>query len=149
MAEKDSGRYRYEPYPQLPTKQQNNGTNSLKRNEPPSTLKTSCSKVNIDKCNDSSSSSRCCTCMGPKAASFWIGLLTNLGICTLLFAYTLLGKFMRINAKGVLIFETTIFMYLYRFIYFSGNRRRCIDNATTNVSLNKSSTSTTTATSSF
>ena len=33
----------------------------------------------------------CCRCMGPKSTSFWIGLLTNLGICTLLFAYTLLG----------------------------------------------------------
>lgn len=33
----------------------------------------------------------CCQCMGPKSTAFWVGLLTNLGICTLLFAYTLLG----------------------------------------------------------
>lgn len=33
----------------------------------------------------------CCRCMGPKSTAFWISLLTNLAICTLLFAYTLLG----------------------------------------------------------
>lgn len=92
MAEKDSGRYRYEPYPPLTTKQQNNGTNTMKKNEPPTTLKTACSKMNIDD-NGSSGSSRCCSCVGPKTTSFWVGLLTNLGICTLLFAYTLLGEF--------------------------------------------------------
>lgn len=36
----------------------------------------------------------CCRCMGPKSTAFWIGLLTNLGICTLLFAYTLLGRYL-------------------------------------------------------
>lgn len=100
MAEKDSGRYRYEPYPPLTTKQQNNGTNTMKKNEPPTTLKTACSKMNIDD-NGSSGSSRCCSCVGPKTTSFWVGLLTNLGICTLLFAYTLLGKFFFIHSLCV------------------------------------------------
>lgn len=91
MADKDSGRYRYEPYPPLTTttKQQNNGSNVTK-NEPPSSLKTTCSNGTIDQSKEKSK--RCCSCMGPKATSFWVGLLTNLGICTLLFGYTLLGE---------------------------------------------------------
>lgn len=90
MTDKDSGRYRYEPYPPIITKQQNNGSNQLMKNEPPNTLKTTCSNATIDQ--SKGKSKRCCSCMGPKATSFWIGLLTNLGICSLLFAYTLLGK---------------------------------------------------------
>lgn len=90
MADKDSGRYRYEPYPPITTKQQNNGSNQLTKNEPPNTLRTSCSNGTIDQTKEKSK--RCCSCMGPKATSFWVGLLTNLGICTLLFGYTLLGE---------------------------------------------------------
>lgn len=41
---------------------------------------------------DGSSGGCCCRCMGPKSTAFWIGLLTNLGICTLLLAYTLFGE---------------------------------------------------------
>ena len=91
MAEKDSGRYRYEPYPPLTTKQQNNGASTLKRNEPPSSLKASCSKTNADS-QVVEAPTRCCSCVGTKKTNFWIGVLTNLGICTLLLAYTLLGN---------------------------------------------------------
>lgn len=41
---------------------------------------------------------RCCKCLGPKSTAFWLSLLTNLGICTLLFAYTLLGEW---TNKGI------------------------------------------------
>lgn len=130
MAEKDSGRYRYEPYPPLTTKQQNNGTNTMKKNEPPSTLKTACSKVNIDKTNENSS--RCCSCMGPKTTSFWVGLLTNLGICTLLLAYTLLGMCVcavflylfcyitnKIYLRSLQMFLVpNVTNFIFRFIYF-------------------------------
>lgn len=34
----------------------------------------------------------CCACNSAQNGPFWVGLLTNLGICALLFAYTLLGK---------------------------------------------------------
>ena len=101
MADKDGNRYRYEPYPSQPlAKQQNNGTNSLKRGttmvgDVSVGVGVSGSKggtpVGVNG-NNSVQKRRCCTCMGPKSASFWAGLLTNLGICTLLFAYTLLGK---------------------------------------------------------
>lgn len=97
MAEKDGGRYRYEPYQPLTSKQQNNGTNSMKTCDPPNTLKiagTSSSKEICDK-----SKKRCC-CMGPKATSFWLSLLTNLGICTLLVGYTLLGSFLFLAIEG-------------------------------------------------
>ncbi|KAG4078395.1 hypothetical protein HA402_013105 [Bradysia odoriphaga] len=99
MADKDSGRYRYESYPSLATKQHNNGPSQLVKNEPPSTLKTACSNGNIDQ-SKSEKSKRCCSCMGPKATSFWVGLLTNLGICTLLFGYTLLGSFIFLAIEG-------------------------------------------------
>lgn len=38
--------------------------------------------------------------MGPKARSFWISLLMNLGICSLLFGYTLLGSFLFLAIEG-------------------------------------------------
>lgn len=96
MGDKDVGRYHYEPYPAVVTTKQNNGTNTLKRGDcsgsdvkmiPPHS-----STLNSQNSNKLHSRSRCCSCMTSKSASFWAGLLTNLGICTLLFAYTLLGK---------------------------------------------------------
>lgn len=145
MAEKDSGRYRYEPYPPLTTKQQNNGTNTLKKNEPPTTLKTACSKMNIDD-NGSNGSSRCCSCVGPKTTSFWVGLLTNLGICTLLFAYTLLGKFylyfiFQSNEIYRFCVYIIVFIFFCRIIHIPGNRGWCFDNATANDGVDKSSSS--------
>lgn len=94
MAEKDGGRYHYEPFQTLTSKQQNNGTNTLKLCDPPNTLKITGIKENCE-----NSKRRCC-CMGPKATSFWLSLLTNLGICTLLVGYTLLGSFLFLTIEG-------------------------------------------------
>lgn len=85
--EKDSGRYRYEPYPQL-TKQNNGNTNSLKRET---------SK------KEQPEPSACCKCFGKKKskrASFFSGCITNLGICLLLFIYTLIGSFIFLAIEG-------------------------------------------------
>lgn len=107
MAEKEGGRYMYEPYQPLTSKQQNNGTNSAKRCDPPSSLKpgtsSSASNKNANGAGGSGpgeNTKRCCNCMGPKATSFWVSLLTNLGICTLLFGYTLLGSFIFLAIEG-------------------------------------------------
>lgn len=94
MTEKDGGRYDYEPFQPLTSKQQNNRTNTLKTCDPPNTLKIGGIKENCEK-----SKRRCCY-MGPKATSFWLSLLTNLGICTLLVGYTLLGSFLFLTIEG-------------------------------------------------
>lgn len=93
MAEKDASRYRYEPYQPLTSKQQNNGSKSC---DPPTTLKLT---GNVSKSKNPDDKS-CCCCMGPKARSFWISLLMNLGICSLLFGYTLLGSFVFLAIEG-------------------------------------------------
>lgn len=42
---------------------------------------------------DGTAKARCCTCCAGRGSStFWAALLTNIGVCTLLLAYTLLGK---------------------------------------------------------
>lgn len=99
MAEKESGRYMYESYQPLSSKQQKNGTNSMKRCEPPSTLKTgpaaaTTSSITIE------NPKRCCNCIGTKATSFWVSLVTNLGICALLVGYTTLGSFVFLAIEG-------------------------------------------------
>lgn len=99
MAEKDTGRYHYDPYQPLTSKQQNNGTNTLKSCDPPNTLKVS-GATGKGKKSDDKSKKRCCGCIGPKARSFWISLLMNLGICTLLFGYTMLGSFIFLVIEG-------------------------------------------------
>lgn len=96
MAEKDAGRYRYEPYQPLTSKQQNISGKSC---EPPTTLKISGSTTK-GKNPDDKPNSKCCCCIGPKARSFWISLLMNLGICSLLFGYTLLGSFLFLAIEG-------------------------------------------------
>lgn len=96
MAEKDAGRYRYEPYQPLTSKQQNNSGKSC---EPPTTLKIS-GNTTKGKTPDEKPNSKCCCCLGPKARSFWISLLMNLGICSLLFGYTLLGSFLFLAIEG-------------------------------------------------
>lgn len=98
MAEKDAGRYHYEPYQPITSKQHNNGGKST---EPPTTLKLSGNSAKMKTLDDKAQSKRkrCC-CMGPKARSFWISLLMNLGICSLLFGYTLLGSFLFMAIEG-------------------------------------------------
>lgn len=97
MAEKDAGRYRYEPYQPLTSKQQNNGGKS---NEPPTTLKLSGNSAKMKNPDEKTTNGKRCCCMGPKARSFWISLLMNLGICSLLFGYTLLGSFLFLAIEG-------------------------------------------------
>ncbi|XP_044739735.1 TWiK family of potassium channels protein 7 [Chrysoperla carnea] len=86
--EKDSGRYRYEPYPTI-TKQNNGNTNSLKRDN---------NLTNKTKCEN-----KRCSCFGRKKSrrrAFITGLCTNLGICSLLFGYTLIGSFIFLAIEG-------------------------------------------------
>lgn len=88
MTDKDNARpYHYEQYPA-----KTNNTNSLKRNE----IKTSSnasSLIHNPANKQSGGGSKCCCCtISARSATFWASFLTNLGICTLLFGYTLLGK---------------------------------------------------------
>lgn len=79
--EKDSGHYCYEPY------QGKNSTSSLKRD--------------ISKSKKSSDN---CRCFGKsrksKTKAFFTGLATNLGICILLFGYTLIGSVIFLAIEG-------------------------------------------------
>jgi hypothetical protein len=90
MTDKDNARpYHYEPYPTLTAKP--NNTSSLKRNE----IKTGSNASSLihNPAGKQSSGSKCCCCtISARSATFWASFLTNLGICTLLFGYTLLGK---------------------------------------------------------
>lgn len=90
--EKDSGRYRYEPYPTI-TKQNNGNTNSLKRDN----------NINNKSKDNTKPDKSCCTCFGRKKSrrrQFLKGLFTNFGICLLLFAYTLIGSFIFLAIEG-------------------------------------------------
>uniref|UniRef100_A0A182PAA6 Potassium channel domain-containing protein n=1 Tax=Anopheles epiroticus TaxID=199890 RepID=A0A182PAA6_9DIPT len=50
---------------------------------------------------DGKAKSRCCSCCaGRSSSTFWAALLTNIGICTLLLAYTLLGSFIFLAIEG-------------------------------------------------
>lgn len=102
MAEKDNTRYRYETYQPLTSAKTNNGSNTLKRMEAAGALKAgpSGTKPGIGPKDHSGNPKRCCNCMGPKATSFWVGLVTNLGICALLLGYTLLGAFIFLSIEG-------------------------------------------------
>lgn len=98
MAEKDSGRYHYDPYQPIASKQHNNGAGTMKSCEPPNTLKLS--RTTKDKKENDNASKRCCGCMGPKAQSFWKSLLVNLIICVILFGYTMLGSYIFLAIEG-------------------------------------------------
>lgn len=83
------GRYCYEPYPTV-TKSNANNTNSLKRDKnTQSTQKTAESS---------------CNCLGKKtkkkSKAFFTGVATNLGICILLFGYTLIGSVIFLSIEG-------------------------------------------------
>uniref|UniRef100_A0A182K1R4 Potassium channel domain-containing protein n=1 Tax=Anopheles christyi TaxID=43041 RepID=A0A182K1R4_9DIPT len=50
---------------------------------------------------DGTAKSRCCSCCSGRGSStFWAALLTNIGVCTLLLAYTLLGSFIFLAIEG-------------------------------------------------
>lgn len=86
MAEKDSGKYHYEPYTQISKPSVNVSMVPGLSHPGPSAKRTN------DVIEADTNTSNCCACGGSQTGPFWIGLLTNLGICALLFAYTLLGK---------------------------------------------------------
>lgn len=93
MTDKDNNTrpYHYEPYPTLTAKP--NNTNSLKRNEIKSGSNTSSLIHNPNGKQSGGGNSKCCCCtISARSATFWASFLTNLGICTLLFGYTLLGE---------------------------------------------------------
>ncbi|KAJ8974323.1 hypothetical protein NQ317_002045 [Molorchus minor] len=81
--EKDSGHFCYDPYPTV-SKQ---NTNSLKR----------------EKKKGEKDEAKCC-CVGKKtrkkSRAFLAGLATNLGICVLLFGYTLIGSVIFLAIEG-------------------------------------------------
>lgn len=92
MAEKDSTKYHYEPYTPLPKP---STANSIGMGPPgPSILRrTDYGNRNSNSNNPDPSVGACCACNNSSQnGPFWMGLLTNLGICALLFAYTLLGE---------------------------------------------------------
>lgn len=105
MAEKEAIRYQYDSYTPL-MKQSNNGMSTLQRSEMSTALKNGTQTSTTIAISSGSSSSKkpsksgCCSCRGKKSSTFWAALLTNLGICTLLFGYTLLGSFIFLAIEG-------------------------------------------------
>ncbi|KAF7274553.1 hypothetical protein GWI33_012796 [Rhynchophorus ferrugineus] len=87
--EKDSGHFCYEPYPAV-TKPNPSNTNSLRRDK---------SSKSQQKSSETS-----CNCLGKKtkrkSRAFFAGLATNLGICVLLFGYTLIGSVIFLAIEG-------------------------------------------------
>lgn len=84
--DKDSGHYCYDPYPTV--SKTNTTGNTLKRD----TTKTK-KKERVESCN----------CFGSKKTkrkAFITGLVTNLGICILLFGYTLIGSVIFLAIEG-------------------------------------------------
>lgn len=91
--DKDSGHYCYEPYPAI---SKTNNTNSLKRDNKKITKKTSSSSSSPNDIDE-------CKCFGAKKSKrkqFLTGLATNLGICILLFGYTLIGSVIFLAIEG-------------------------------------------------
>lgn len=81
--EKDSGHFCYEPYPQV---SKPGNTNSLKRDVKPKKEDTCCGCINAKTRN--------------KSKAFLAGLATNIGICVLLFGYTLIGSVIFLAIEG-------------------------------------------------
>lgn len=84
--EKDTGHYHYEPYPPLVAKQNNNPTTNANKKQETKEEATSSS----------------CKCFGRKSKrkAFFTSLVTNLGICILLFGYTLIGSVLFLTIEG-------------------------------------------------
>lgn len=89
MAEKDSGKYHYEPYTQI---SKSSSATTATMNMPGPSVK----RISVEQDDLDVNASPCCACGTTNTSQngpFWVGLLTNLGICALLFAYTLLGEY--------------------------------------------------------
>lgn len=152
MTDKDTRPYHYEPYPGKA-----NNTSSLKRNE----IKTSSnasSLIHNPTSKQSGGGSKCCCCtISSRSATFWASFLTNLGICTLLFGYTLLGKWFwqdyhcnfippiqgSFPDENKPLIKQKLFR-LHRLVYISRHRRWCVTNATKDAGVNKSTNKTST-----
>ncbi|CRK98167.1 CLUMA_CG011533, isoform A [Clunio marinus] len=96
MADKDNSKtYHYDTY-----LAKTNNANSLKCNET-KTCSNASSLMHNPTSKQSIDSSKCCCCtLSSRSATFWASFLTNLGICTLLFGYTLLGSFIFLAIEG-------------------------------------------------
>ncbi|KAH0814516.1 hypothetical protein GEV33_008275 [Tenebrio molitor] len=107
--EKDSGRYCYEPY------QSKNSTNSLKRD------------AKTKKSNES------CRCFGKSRKSrtkaFFTGLATNLGICILLFGYTLIGSVIFLAIEGGNTFQHSTTQILATTSMASDNNKKFLNHS--------------------
>ncbi|XP_055639953.1 TWiK family of potassium channels protein 7 [Toxorhynchites rutilus septentrionalis] len=94
MTEKEPVRCQYDSYSALMI----NSKDRPQQSEMNSVLKHGVQKSTITVVTKKTSG--CCSCQGKKSASFWVTFLTNLGICTLLFGYTLLGSFIFLAIEG-------------------------------------------------
>lgn len=124
MTEKDNGKYHYEPYTQL-SKAPIGGAGGPMMGGA-TTLRREFQGVSKMSPSDSRSGGggnnggvgggidSCCACNSAQNGPFWVGLLTNLGICALLFAYTLLGKSITLAHYLAchLLFASAYFMFL-------------------------------------
>ncbi|CAG9770304.1 unnamed protein product [Ceutorhynchus assimilis] len=85
------GHFCYEPYPAVTKSNPISNTNSLRRQDKASKP--------LQKSTEAS-----CNCMGKKtkrkSRAFFTGLATNLGICILLFGYTLIGSVIFLSIEG-------------------------------------------------
>lgn len=89
MSEKATIRYQYDSYTPFTA----NGVNPLQRSEMSTVLKNvTQTSTTIAISSKKTTKYGCCSCQGKKSSNFWAAILTNLGICLLLFGYTLLGK---------------------------------------------------------
>lgn len=88
MTEKDSDRYRFEQYTAKPCNNVSTGT--LKNGD--QQLVVAGGSLKTASISTSTKKTKKGCCCGKSSTTFWFSLLTNLGICTLLFAYTLLGE---------------------------------------------------------
>lgn len=95
MAKKTNEKYRYDTYGILNKNHQPNNQQKYQQQPQHGIVieKEKSNKTTEDKTkdDDKDNGGGCCTC-SKSALSFWTGLITNLGVCALLLAYTLLGN---------------------------------------------------------
>ncbi|XP_038120069.1 uncharacterized protein LOC119770036 [Culex quinquefasciatus] len=97
MNEKATIRYQYDSYTPFTA----NGVNPLQRSEMSTVLKNvTQTSTTIAISSNKTTKYGCCSCQSKNSSNFWAAILTNLGICTLLFGYTLLGSFIFLAIEG-------------------------------------------------
>ncbi|XP_049280372.1 potassium channel subfamily K member 18 [Anopheles funestus] len=108
MHEKDShDHYRYDTYAPLMKSATMKGVKAVHCTSETSTVLKGATHTTMTKhsttihSKDGTAKSRCCSCCSSRGSStFWAALLTNIGVCTLLLAYTLLGSFIFLAIEG-------------------------------------------------